>query len=277
MERQPTQKINKKSQKHKRKKQRISYITQILFYAILCVVAILSTVAFLFLRDLAKQKLDKQASNTITHLTVADTKVPSTFASETEVIEATEEEQSIIVVLDAGHGGIDGGTYYKEVLEKDINLAITLYLADALAKQDLEIILTRSEDEYLTLEDRAYIANKENADLFVSIHCNYYEGKETVSGIECYYYPKSKDGKQCAEILTDILKEEHTFKVRSPKSDDYYVLENTDMTAVLVEVGYISDKKERQNLTSKDYQLKLAEKLAEGIMASLEMLKTQNE
>lgn len=273
MGRHQIQKINNKSPKHERNERKISYAAHILFYAILGVIAIFSTIGALWLRDFTKQK---KAIDTISHLIVADTKVPSALASETEVADVKEKQQ-MIVVLDAGHGGVDGGTYYKEVLEKDINLAITKCLAEALTNQDLEIILTRSEDEYVALEDRAYIANKEDADLFVSIHCNYYEGNETVSGIECFYYPKSEAGKQCAEIFTDILMEERIFKVRSPKSDDYYVLENTDMTAVLVEVGYISDKKERQNLTNKDYQVKLAEKLAEGIMASLETLNMQNE
>jgi N-acetylmuramoyl-L-alanine amidase len=191
--------------------------------------------------------------------------------------EESKEEEVWCVVLDAGHGGIDGGTYHNDVLEKDINLAITMYIAEALESQELEIILTRSEDAYLALEDRTYIANRADADLFVSIHCNYYEGKESVSGIECYYYPKSKDGKQCAEIVNGILKEEHSFNVRSPKADDLYVLEKTDMTAILVEVGYISDSKDRQNLTRKDYQMLLADKLAEGIVASLEELKSQKE
>jgi N-acetylmuramoyl-L-alanine amidase len=65
--------------------------------------------------------------------------------------------------------------------------------------------------------------------------------------------------------------------VRSPKADDLYVLEKTDMTAILVEIGYISDSKDRQNLTRKDYQMLLADKLAEGIVAGLEELKSQKE
>lgn len=266
-------------QKKKSKKQTISYITYIFFFAILGATAILVTFAFLYFRDMKKD----DTSNVISHLIVQDTKIQAAGMNKNEKAEENakqeenKEEKPLCVVLDAGHGGIDGGTYHNDVLEKDINLAITMYIAEALETQDLEIILTRSEDEYLSLEDRAYISNREEADLFVSIHCNYYEGKESVSGIECYYYPKSKDGKQCAEIVNGILKEEHSFNVRSPKTDDLYVLEHTDMTAILVEVGYISDKKDRQNLTRKENQMLLAKKLAEGIVASLEELKSQKE
>jgi N-acetylmuramoyl-L-alanine amidase len=239
--------------------------------------AILVTFAFLYFRDMKKAK--ENTTNAISHLVVQDTKIQAAGMNKNEKEEPEEnkEEKPRCVVLDAGHGGIDGGTYHNDTLEKDINLAVTLYLADILAKQELEIILTRSEDEYLTLEDRAYIANRSDADFFVSIHCNYYEGKETVSGIECYYYPESKEGKLCAEIVNGVLKEEHSFKVRSPKENDFFVLENTDMTAILVEVGYISDKTEREKLTRKEYQMLLAEKLAEGIQASLKELKSQKE
>lgn len=288
MGREQKQKINDENQKQKRKAGAIFSVTQILFYAILGVVAILSTFGILYLRDHGKQKAEEQIENTITHLIVQDTKVQEIFWDEVneeqeniteEVIEEVLEKQDdgiIRVVLDAGHGGKDGGTYHGDVLEKHINLAVTLYIEEILADYDMELVLTRSEDVFLSLEDRAYIANQVNADFFVSIHCNYYDGEQSVSGIECYYYPGSEDGLKCAKVINAKLKEEKSFKVRSPKADDLYVLENTDMPAVLVELGFISDGTERQKLIRKDYQKLLATKISEGILASLKELGIQN-
>lgn len=284
MGREQKQKINDETRKQKRKLRVTFHATHVLFYTILGIAAILSTFGILYLRDHGKYNTEEQTANTITHLIVADTKVQEIYGNalneeQKDLVEEPVEKQDdgiIRVVLDAGHGGIDGGSYYRDVIEKNINLEVTLYIEEILSDYDIELVLTRNEDVFLSLEDRAYIANQVNADLFISIHCNYYEGKQSVSGIECYYYPGSEEGLKCAQIISDKLKAENSFKVRSPKADDIYVLENTDMSAVLVELGFISDKTERQKLTRKDYQKLLATKISEGILASLEELAIQN-
>ena len=288
MGREQTQKISDENKKQGKKAKVNFSVAQFLFYVILGVIAILSTFGILYLRDHGKHDVDKKTSNTITHLIVEDTKVQEIFLNESkeeqediveEVVEESAEKQDdgiVRVVLDAGHGGKDGGTYHNDVLEKNINLAVTLYLEELLADKDMELVLTRDEDVFLSLQDRAYIANQVNADFFVSIHCNYYDGEQAVSGMECYYYPGSEDGLKCAQIISAKLKSEKSFKVRSPKADDLYVLENTDMPAILIEIGYISDAAERQKLTREDYQRLLATKISEGILASLEELEIQN-
>ena len=292
MGREQKQKINDEIQKQRRSAKAVFTALQILCYVVLGVVAILSTFGILYFRDHGKRGAEEKSASTITHLIVEDTKVPVILLNQSDeeqdnlveavvedAVEEVVEKQDdgiIRVVLDAGHGGKDGGTYQNDVLEKNINLAVTLYVEEILSTQDMELVLTRDEDVFLSLEERAYIANKVNADFFVSIHCNYYDGEEPVSGMECYYYPGSEEGLKCAKVINSKLKEEKSFKVRSPKADDLYVLENTDMTAILVELGYISDEAERQKLTRKDYQKLLATKISEGILASLEELGIQN-
>ncbi|NBJ94816.1 N-acetylmuramoyl-L-alanine amidase [bacterium 1xD42-62] len=79
------------------------------------------------------------------------------------------------VVVDAGHVGSDGGTVSGKAVEKDINLSVALKLKAILENDNIEVILTRSSDENMSLADRTSVANDSNADFFISLHCNYYE------------------------------------------------------------------------------------------------------
>ena len=100
--------------KKKSKKQTISYVTYILFFAILGATAILVTFAFLYFRDMKKAK--ENTTNAISHLVVQDTKIQAAGMNKNEKEEPEEnkEEKPWCVVLDAGHGGIDGGTYHND-------------------------------------------------------------------------------------------------------------------------------------------------------------------
>ena len=100
----------------------------------------------------------------------------------------SEEEGSVLtIVLDAGHGGNDGGTFQGKVVEKNITLSVVGYMQQFLEEEGWDVVLTREKDAYVPLEERTYIGNHSDADLFVSIHCNYFEDDSAVSGLECYY------------------------------------------------------------------------------------------
>lgn len=173
------------------------------------------------------------------------------------------------VVLDAGHGGNDQGTSSGDILEKDINLAVALKIKPILESYGIKVILTRSSDEYITLEDRAGMANQSGADVFVSIHCNYYEKDAAVAGLECYYCPGQTAGQEYAESIISAAQKESEIAVRNAKPEDYYVLLNTAMPAVLVEIGYMSNDDECGKLTEDSYQDLIAAKIAEGVMKKL--------
>ena len=244
--------------------------------AMLAGMAFVTTILCLYIRDCFRQIETISASNNFSELIIEDGEWQSTKETEPE-ISGGRQSEGPCVVLDAGHGGNDGGTYYKDVVEKDINLAVVLYLKEILEENEVEVILTRSSDEYMSLEERTTFANQTEADLFVSIHCNYYEGASSIYGVECYYYPGSDSGKQSAEAVLDALEEYDGIRVRESKEEDYYVLKNTGMTAISVEIGYLSNKSERQNLNSADYQQMLAEGLAQGILNNLKETAATND
>ena len=113
------------------------------------------------------------------------------------VSEGKENYSGINIFLDAGHGGSDGGTFSGDVIEEDINLSVVLRMKEFLEEKGAEVVLTRDSDETVSLSERAQTANRTDADLFVSIHCNYYEDDASINGLECYYYDGSKVECEC--------------------------------------------------------------------------------
>ena len=169
-------------------------------------------------------------------------------------------------MIDAGHGGKDQGTSAGNVLEKDLNLQVAEKLAKELKKRGASVLLTRTDDTKIPLEERAAMANEKEADLFVSIHCNYCEDDSSVQGLECYYREGSDEAQKLAENVVTAVEESSMISCRGTRTADFSVLRNTSMTAELVEIGYLSNSSERQNLGSKDYQQELIDRLADGIL-----------
>lgn len=186
--------------------------------------------------------------------------------------ESQEEEEHTIVVLDAGHGGNDGGTFKGDIIEKEINLSVALKIKELLEEEEIEVVLTRENDKYMDLKDRVKAANSvKGGDLFVSVHCNSYEADTGVRGLECYYFEDSEIGKTCAETIIGDLKSYGEIRVRSAKPNDYFVLKFNDLPSVLVEMGFLTNAEECKKLASEDYQEIIAEGLVEGILDCLDM------
>ena len=205
---------------------------------------------------------------------VAETPEPTAVPTEVptkEPVEVVVEEVTGRIILDAGHGGVDGGTFCEDVLEKNINFAVVTFMKELLEEAGVEVILTKSEDVFMDVSERAGFVNenKDGVDLFVSIHCNYFEDDDSVSGLECYYYTGDEEGQACAECLIESLKDCDDIKVRSAKHGSYYVLKFTEVPAVLVEMGFLSNPAERNKLNSEAYQKVLAEELTDGIIEYL--------
>lgn len=193
------------------------------------------------------------------------------------IVEPAERKPgSRLIVLDAGHGGRDQGTSEGEVLEKDINLAMVKILAKMLEEAGETVVLTREDDTKIGLEDRAKFANEMEANLFVSLHCNYCEEDPGVRGLECYYREDSGEGKELADQIVEALESEAEIDNRGTRTADFRVLCKTDMPAVLVEMGYLSNQSERRKMTDESYQELLAKKLAEGILVSGSVEKAEN-
>lgn len=199
-----------------------------------------------------------------------------------------------IIVLDAGHGGIDPGAMNndKTILEKDVNLAITKKLRDLLEASGATVIMTRDKDVSLYEEDgnktirqkynenlrnRKNIIDKSDADVFVSIHLNAFE-QSKYYGAQTFY-PKGKDdGKELAQFIQDELKrvvdQDNDRKIK-PR-DDIYLLKNTTMPSVLIECGFLSNEKESKLLADSKYQDKVAWAIYVGIQKYLGQIAENN-
>ncbi|MDH4140244.1 MAG: cell wall-binding repeat-containing protein [Coriobacteriia bacterium] len=202
----------------------------------------------------------------------------------------------IRIAIDAGHGGAYSGAYYNGVAEKTLNLLIAKKLAAELERRGYDVTLTRwsdtkvhsgsarqtwlwsdSEDRYLyrdwavrdaedrlrqDLQARCDVANRSGADLFVSIHNN---AGGTAYGAESYRAPNDPLGSQFANDVQTELVAETGARNRGVHSARFYVIRWSNMPAVLVECGFMSNPSELGRLRSSSYQAKLARGVADGI------------
>ena len=169
------------------------------------------------------------------------------------------------VVIDPGHGGNDEGTAWYHVKEKDTTLAVAQRLQKLLLKQGIKSVLTRNTDTYVSLDERAEMANRRPHSLLVSIHFNG-SSKTSPNGFATYYFSKSPSGRLVAETIRDALDESLSTHNRGTSSENYALLVRTVGCAVLVECGFLSNKAEAVQFSSAEGQQWLAEALALGIM-----------
>lgn len=178
------------------------------------------------------------------------------------------------IYLDPGHGGIDSGTTYKNILEKDINLTLAKKLETSLTSKGATVYLTRQTDKDLALTknnrkrsdliNRAYLINKSKADMYISIHLNYISNSKW-KGLQIFYNNKNKENEEIATKLTEYLKEK-TSNIRNPKyNSTYYMYKNITTPGVLIEAGFLSNPDDRYRLTHEEYQDKLISNLTYAI------------
>ena len=181
------------------------------------------------------------------------------------------------VVIDAGHGGTDSGRtgFSKKSLEKDITLQLTKKIASKLTQyKDIEVILTRSEDITLSVEERANIANSQKADLLVSIHLNGEYGGNTANGTETYYQTGAVDNSdRLAKSIQDTLCLYLETRNRGVLATNIQLLKDTAMASASIEVGFITNKDEEKKLTTNSYQEKMADGIAQGILSYIDSVK----
>ncbi|GAB6172569.1 N-acetylmuramoyl-L-alanine amidase [Paradesulfitobacterium aromaticivorans] len=184
-----------------------------------------------------------------------------------------------VVMLDPGHGGYDPGAITKQgVYEKDINLKMANKIRDFLKPSGIEVIQSRDEDEdfapdrgtgkttkkQIDLNYRIAIAQQAKADIFVSIHVNAAITSQK-SGAETFYHFSSDSGKRLAETIQSELIKIPGMNRRVAKPADFYIIRNTAMPAVVIELGYLSNAAERSKLQQSWYQDQLAKAIAKGI------------
>lgn len=186
----------------------------------------------------------------------------------------SEVVETPLVVLDPGHGGYDVGSEYMGIYEKDTVLALALDIGESLEEMDIPVVYTRvsddvswPEEEALDLSARAKIANESGASVFVSIHTNATETKDG-QGFEVW-----ADGQdiQAVQLSNYILEAVDTLQytvnrgIKDTATSPIQVLQETNMTAVLVEAGFLESDNDRSYLLDDDKRKILADQIAKGI------------
>lgn len=185
----------------------------------------------------------------------------------------------VTIVLDAGHGGKDSGAPgLYNTYEKNIALSVTQKLYDKLnTNTDYEIILTRDDDYFINLYERPEIANRANAELFLSLHLNSSQSNPDAEGIEVYYAPAAKNALKTVEqspfaecLQRNLIKETGAYNRKIKDGGALVVLRKTKNVAALAELGFMTNKEEVLKLDTDEYQDKLAQGLYNGILEYVE-------
>lgn len=181
-----------------------------------------------------------------------------------------------VIYIDAGHGGIDPGAVYKDIHEADINLKISMSLANLLEKNGAIVLLTRTGDYDLSVNNavnrkrsdlsrRANIINESSGDLYISIHLNSI-ASSTWKGAQVFYDDINPKNEKLAKLLQNTLKKDLKSSREYKEMTDMYMYKRIKIPGVLVEVGFLSNDNERYLLLQKTYQDKVAKSLCGGII-----------
>ncbi|MBE5959140.1 MAG: N-acetylmuramoyl-L-alanine amidase [Lachnospiraceae bacterium] len=165
-----------------------------------------------------------------------------------------EDDREILVCIDAGHGGKDPGAMVANRNEKDETLEVAKRVKKYLEKNDVKVMMTREDDTFLTPKKRAKIANKADADLFISIHRNSLPTSPKTKGIDIYINCLTTDEDyRLGNTLKEYLEDAGKMKVNPPSrgsatdsEENYTVVGQTKMPAALIELGYMTNKKDNK-------------------------------
>lgn len=185
----------------------------------------------------------------------------------------TFQRTSNTIVIDPGHGGHDPGTIgINNCFEKDINLQISKKLSKKLKFKGHKVILTRNTDEYIDNNERANLANRKRAKIFISVHCNAMEDNSDTNGVQVLYYPngeiniKDSDNQLLAQIILDnVLGNTGAVNKGIVERKDLIVLNQTKMPAIIVEAGFLSNLNEANLLATDEYQNKIVDGIVNGL------------
>ncbi len=188
-----------------------------------------------------------------------------------------------VVVIDAGHGGKDLGANSKfpHYEEKALALDTAFIVEHYLQKLGYRTVLTRTDDVFIPLKKRSSIANDLNADIFVSVHYNSAPSKQA-NGIEVFYYnseknrPRARKSKELADRVLDRVIGRTNAKSRGVKHGNLSVVRETNMPAVLVEGGFLTNEGERSMILTHSYMEQLAFGIASGVNDYFQSVQASN-
>lgn len=198
-----------------------------------------------------------------------------------QTTDAAAGKAAVTVVIDPGHGGVDGGAEADDgTPEKNINLNIALKLKQLAENDGWNVIMTREEDTGLYSEQNSTIRSKKTEDLkkrkeifdssaadaAVSIHLNSYTADRSVRGAQVFYADGSEESKMLAECIQDQMKNRR----RAMAKSDVLILQQAKVPTVIAECGFLSNYEESRKLRTDEYQNKLAKNIYSGIKNYIE-------
>jgi N-acetylmuramoyl-L-alanine amidase len=193
-----------------------------------------------------------------------------------------------VIVIDPGHGGIDGGTSSGDLLEKDVNLRMGHILREVLEARQYQVVMTRTDDSDVShfvpngasryrrdLKGRVRLVGRVRPISLISIHVNWHKDSWRRGAI-VYYQNGETDSRLLAEAIQEELNAIQPVK-RQVRAADFYVLRNTNGPAVLVELGFISNPEDRRLMQDAAYLTKQAEAVRAGLEVFLRQIGLQDQ
>lgn len=191
--------------------------------------------------------------------------------------DSQEQQAGYTVVLDAGHGGVDGGAVGSKtgVVEAGLNLTMVKLVQEGLEARGVCVLLTRADDDALAkgkkadMQARKKVMNQPGVDIVVSIHMNKFTDS-AVKGPMAFYMKGSEEGRRLAELVITAVCEAVGSPTRKANPADYFMIRESPLPSILIECGFLSNASDEALLQDPQYQRALAEGVITGVMGYLE-------
>jgi len=173
----------------------------------------------------------------------------------------------LVVAVDAGHGGQDRGACFlaEGLVEKEINLDVAGRVGERLERLGARVVMVRSDDAFVELDERAKVANEAAADVLVSIHVNRIPGHPDCYGAQVFYFPGREASERLAALIQEELVAVDPDNYRRALPGEYRILRLAQMPAAIVEIGFITNERDRGLLASSEYRDRVAGAIVSGI------------
>ncbi|MFG6114218.1 N-acetylmuramoyl-L-alanine amidase [Halobacillus sp. MO56] len=173
--------------------------------------------------------------------------------------------QGKVIVIDSGHGGRDPGAIgLSGTYEKNVTLATALHVKEKLQAAGAKVIMTRSNDRYISLVNRVNVSHSSNADVFLSLHYNSFPTYSGAKGIETFYH--SSQDRNLAKLVQQGLVRSTGAVNRGAKANSFHVIRENHTPSLLLELGYLSNVTEEKMVKTSNYQRKLSTGIVNGLM-----------